>query len=71
MSPLGTSLYGIQFFSIFSFLCKKEPSTLINKKKEKKEPSTLIRVIRMNNNRITFNNKREKKEKLEQFKKQN
>ena len=71
MSLLATGLYEIQLFSIFSFLCKKEPSTLINKKKEKKEPSTLIRVIRMNNNRITFNNKREKKEKLEQFKKQN
>ena len=50
MSPLGKSLHGIQLFSIFSFLCKKEPSNLINKK----EPSTLIRVIRMNNNRITF-----------------
>ena len=34
MSPLGTGLYGIQLFSISSFLCKKEPSTLTNQKKK-------------------------------------
>ena len=27
MSPLGTGLYRIQLFSIFSFLCKNTPST--------------------------------------------